>query len=303
MQSEQTAYTDGCRQCPRQCGADRADRGTVGFCQAPETFRVAKCSLHPFEEPCIAGATGAGTVFFCGCNLRCVYCQNREISRFENRGEALTCAELTDRIHALVREGAACVELVTPTHYTLQLVPVLRELRKTVHVPIVWNSGGYESPDVLRKLEGAVDVYLPDCKYRSDELALRLSHAPNYFSVACEAIREMLRQVGDPTFDENGILRRGVLVRHLILPGHRQDSIALLRALEREFGSDAFLLSLMSQYTPDFAPPDSEKSLHRRLTAFEYDSVHEEALRLGFSGYAQGRSSATAAYTPDWTDS
>lgn len=288
-------------QCPRRCGATRETADRVGFCAVPSAFRVARIALHPFEEPCLCGDVGAGTVFFCGCNLRCVFCQNKEISRGGDAGEELDAPALTDRILSLCNAGAACVDLVTPTHYTGQLVPVLRSLRQQIRVPVVWNSGGYEDAETLRMLDGLVDIYLPDCKYYSGELSGRLSGAPDYFAVAEKALREMLRQVGTPKQDQNGRLLRGVLVRHLVLPGHRQDSIALLRALASEFGSDRFLLSLMSQYTPDFAPPDCEKSLHRRLTTFEYESVRAEANRLGFAGYAQSLSSASAAYTPEWS--
>lgn len=290
-----------CMQCPRRCGASREDAAQLGVCGVPSAFRVARIALHPFEEPCLSGNAGAGTVFFCGCNLRCIFCQNKAISRGELSGEELDAAALTERMVSLCNAGAACLDLVTPTHYAEQLVPVLREVRQRIHVPVVWNSGGYEAAATLRKLDGLVDVYLPDCKYFSGELSGRLSGAPDYFAVAAEALREMLRQVGTPEWNADGQLVRGVLVRHLVLPGHRQDSIALLRALASEFGSDRFLLSLMSQYTPDFAPPDCEKSLHRRLTTFEYESVRAEANRLGFGGYAQSLSSATAAYTPQWS--
>lgn len=289
-----------CFQCPRRCGATRADDGHVGFCGVPFAFRVARVSLHPFEEPCLCGAHGAGTVFFCGCNLRCVYCQNRDISHGDVRGETLDSDTLSERILALRDAGAACLDLVTPTHYTRELIPLLRALKPRLGIPVVWNSGGYETVESLRHLEGLVDVYLPDCKYFSSALSGQLSGAPDYFPVACAALAEMLRQVGNPVFDASGILTRGVMVRHLVLPGHRADSIALLEALAAEFGSSRFLLSLMSQYTPDFAAPDCEKSLHRRLTTFEYESVRDAANRLGFRGYAQSLSSASAAYTPSW---
>ena len=228
-----------CFQCPRRCGATRADDGHVGFCGVPSAFRVARVSLHPFEEPCLCGAHGAGTVFFCGCNLRCVYCQNRDISHGDVRGETLDSDTLSERILALRDAGAACLDLVTPTHYTRELIPLLRALKPRLGIPVVWNSGGYEAVESLRHLEGLVDVYLPDCKYFSSALAA-------------------------------------------------------------EFGSSRFLLSLMSQYTPDFAAPDCEKSLHRRLTTFEYESVRDAANRLGFRGYAQSLSSASATYTPSW---
>lgn len=289
-----------CLQCPRRCGASREDASHLGVCGVPAAFRVARIALHPYEEPCLCKTAGAGAVFFCGCSLRCVFCQNREISQGELPGTELTAGELTRQILALCASGADCIDLVTPTHYTEQLIPVLRELKSAVSVPIVWNSSGYESPDTLRRLEGLVDVYLPDCKYFSSTLSARLSGAPDYFPVAREALREMLRQVGDPVTDASGRLLRGVLVRHLVLPGHRQDSIDLLRALVSAFGPSRFLLSLMSQYTPDFAPPDCEPSLRRRITTFEYQSVLDEAVRLSLSGFSQSRSSSSSRYTPVW---
>lgn len=290
----------GCMQCPRRCGATRTDAAHLGLCGVPAELRVAKIALHPYEEPCISGTHGAGTVFFCGCNLRCVYCQNREISHGLLQGEPLDATTLEKRILALHDAGAACIELVTPTQYTTALLPILQKLKPQLEIPVVWNSSGYESVDTLRLLEGLVDVYLPDCKYASAELSARLSGAPDYFAVAMEAIKEMLRQAGTPVYAPSGQLLRGVVVRHLILPGYRKDSIAVLRALANRFGNGQFLLSLMSQYTPDFALPDCDKSLHRTLTTFEYESVWEEAERLGFSGYSQARASASAAYTPQW---
>ncbi len=289
-----------CFQCPRHCGAERADENSLGFCGVPNAFRIAKISLHPFEEPCICGGKGAGTVFFCGCNLRCIFCQNRDISHGNILGTEMSPDALCRAISDLQSKGASCIDLVTPTHYTEQLIPVLRAVRKSLKIPVVWNSGGYESVDTLRKLEGLVDIYLPDCKYYSAGLSSALSGADDYFPVACSAIGEMLRQVGGATFSQDGSLLHGVLIRHLVLPSHRNDSIALLRALAEKFGPDAFLLSLMSQYTPEFAPAECEKSLHRRLTSFEYETVLEEADKLGFSGYSQRLSSASASYTPNW---
>ena len=284
-----------CRQCPRACGADRA--AGEGFCRSPEEFRVGSVCLHRWEEPVICGGKGAGAVFFAGCNLRCAYCQNRAISR-GNCGKPMTGAQLAREIRGLQERGATCVDLVTPTHYTEQLIPVLREVRPDLRIPVVWNSGGYEKPETLRALAGLVDIYLPDCKYFSDDLAGRLSGAAGYFEVFCGALREMLEQVGKPEFSQTRAMTRGVIVRHLVLPGHRKDSIDLLKALAERFGSSAFLLSLMSQYTPDFAADAPDPALHRRLTSFEYQSVLSVAETLGFDGFLQDRSSADRGYTP-----
>jgi len=289
-----------CTQCPRKCGTDRDS--AVGFCGVPQEIRLARASLHPWEEPCLVGAHGAGTLFFCGCNLRCVFCQNRDISRGANLGRPVSRDGLISKILELQNAGAACIDLVTPTQYAEALIPVLRAVRPSLSIPVVYNCGGYESVETLRRLEGLIDVYLPDVKYFSPDLSAKYSHAPDYFAVAAEALAEMLRQTGKPVL-ENGLLRRGVLVRHLVLPACRRDSIDVLRALCERFGKDSFLLSLMNQYTPDFADPNADRALHRRLTTFEYQSVLNEAIRLGFAGYLQEASAATTAYTPDFSQS
>ncbi len=284
-----------CYACPRACGADRA-RG-VGYCGVGGEFLVARAALHPWEEPPVSGANGSGTVFFAGCNLRCVYCQNREISR-GGAGKQMTAEELAAVFLDLQAQGAANINLVTPTHYAEKLAAVLRAVRPALKIPVVYNCGGYEKVETLRKLQGLVDVYLPDCKYFDAELSARLSGAPDYFEVCSAALGEMLRQVGRPVYGSDGILLRGVIVRHLVLPGYRRDSIRILDELARRFGTEAFLLSLMRQYTPEFAYDAKDSNLHRRVTSFEYESVADEAQKLGFSGFFQTADSATAAYTP-----
>ncbi|MBE6632922.1 MAG: radical SAM protein [Ruminococcaceae bacterium] len=285
-----------CNACPRACGVDRQRRR--GYCGMPAELRIARADLHPWEEPSISGANGSGTVFFCGCNLRCVYCQNRRISNGEQAGVAVSPEELERLFLRLRDRGAANINLVTPTHYTDQLIPILQKARPKLGIPVVYNCGGYDSAESLKGLQGLIDVYLPDCKYFSSELSLAYSAAPDYFPVAMAALEEMLSQVGAPVFDENGLLRRGVILRHLVLPGCREDSKALLNALCQRFGNRAFLLSLMSQYTPAFAPADAPKNLRRRVTSFEYEDVLNTACSLGFEGYLQARSSAVSHYTP-----
>lgn len=290
-----------CNICPRGCGVDRSS-GKLGFCRAPEDFLVAKTMIHKWEEPCIAGEGGAGTVFFSGCNLRCIFCQNCEISRGD-KGEIMSEDALETAIFRLVEEGAECVELVTPTHYTEKLAGLLQRIKPRLSVPVVWNSGGYEKVESLRLLDGLVDVYLPDFKYFDGEIAQKYSSAPDYFEVATAALSEMLRQTGKPRFDEKGRLTKGTLVRHLVLPGHRADSIAVLNHLAENFGADSILLSLMSQYTPDFYADGGDcqyKNLCRRVTKFEYDSVMKVADSLGFEGYFQSVDSASKKYTPDF---
>ena len=292
-----------CNICPRECGVDRSS-GKLGFCRSPISFFVAKYMIHRWEEPCIAGERGAGTVFFSGCNLRCIFCQNCEISR-GGKGEIMTDGELEAVIFRLVEEGAECVEFVTPSHYIDSLAMLLKEIKPKLTVPVVWNSGGYESVEALRLLDGLVDVYMPDFKYFDSEIAKNYSSAPDYFEVATAALSEMLRQTGKPSFDEKGRLKKGTLVRHLVLPGHRADSIAVLRHIADNFGADSLLLSLMSQYTPDFYADGGDcryKNLTRRVTKFEYDSVMKVALERGFDGYFQGMSAASKSFTPNFSE-
>ena len=288
-----------CKICPRECGVDRAT--SLGFCRAPDSISVAKIMLHEWEEPCICHGAGAGAIFFSGCNLHCLYCQNCQISGGES-GTTMTDAELEREILALESAGASCIDLVTPAHYTERLVKILKAVKPRLNIPIVWNSSGYEKVDALRSLDGLVDIYMPDLKYYSGEISKKYSHAENYFSVTEAAIREMIRQTGAPKFDGERLIS-GVIVRHLVLPDSRHDSIELLGRLCDIVGQPSdIILSLMSQYTPDFYiqshPDRSCKGLCRRVTSFEYNSVLRHAQELGFEGYFQGASSASASYTP-----
>lgn len=289
-----------CTQCPRQCGVDRRSHER-GYCNAPWDFCVARASLHMWEEPSISGTRGSGTVFFSGCNLGCVFCQNKEISQ-RAHGKHLNADELSDLLLRLQDSGAHNVNLVTPTPYAWQLSEVLERVKPKLRIPIVYNCGGYENIETLKRLDGLIDIYLPDCKYYAPELAKKYSDAPDYFPTTLAAICEMLRQAGEIRLDEDGLLQRGVIVRHLVLPSHRADSIALLSALANDLGTDRYWLSLMSQYTPSFAMDLPYAELKRRVTTFEYESVLAHALSLGFTGYLQSRDAATAEYTPDFCD-
>ena len=291
-----------CMLCPRKCGADR-DVG-AGFCGVGSEIRVAKIMLHKWEEPCICRGAGAGAIFFSGCNLHCLYCQNCKISGGEY-GEIFTEDDLVREIISLSEQGASCIDLVTPTHFTDKLAFVLERVKPSINIPIVWNSSGYEDVSTLKSLDGLVDIYMPDLKYYSSEISKKYSHAEDYFMVATEAIKEMIDQVGKPNFNGDGKLLSGVIVRHLVLPDCRRDSMALLDELSSNLPSeDSVVLSLMSQYTPDFylaSPPDGKhKNLARRLTSFEYNSVLRHAQTLGFEGYFQNPSSASADYTPEF---
>ena len=287
-----------CTLCPRRCGAYRAD-GQRGVCGMTDVFSISRCAPHMWEEPPISGKRGSGTVFFAGCNLRCVFCQNRTISR-EGVGHPVTDGELCDRILALQDLGVHNINLVTPTHYTARLARLLETLKPRLRIPVVWNSGGYESAQALRMLDGLVDIYLPDFKYMSPELSTAYSAAPDYADRATEAVLEMHRQVGRLTLDSEGIATRGLLIRHLVLPGCRVDSIAVLNHLVKVLPVEDLTVSVMRQYTPDFALDCSYKNLHRRVTDFEYTSVLSEVERLGLAGYSQGKDAATSAYTPDF---
>ena len=289
-----------CDDCPRRCHADRSVAGR-GFCGMPDQIFISRAAPHMWEEPPISGTRGSGTVFFAGCNLRCVFCQNRTISH-EHRGRPISEEQLADIFLDLQEQGVHNINLVTPTHYTDALIRVLTAVRPRLHIPVVWNSGGYDSVASLRRLEGLVDVYMPDFKYLSSELSASYSAAPDYADRATEAIAEMLRQVGQVTFDDDGIMTCGLLVRHLVLPGCRKDSIAVIRHLATVLPPDAVRLSVMRQYTPDFASDCPYPNLHRRLTDFEYESVTDVADECGFIGYRQGRESAVSDYTPDFAD-
>lgn len=295
-----------CYLCPRLCGAER-DEGRLGACRAPADFSVSKVMLHQWEEPCLVSGGGAGTIFFSGCNLGCIFCQNRAISR-GGCGNIMSENELEHEIFALIENGASCIEFVTPTHYTDKLAKLLSRIKGDISVPVVWNSGGYESVESLRMLDGLIDIYMPDFKYFSPELSKKYSNAEDYATVALDALKEQLRQVGKPRYNEDGMLLGGVILRHLILPSHRADSCGVLELVAREVGADRVILSLMGQYTPDFyieyekerGKNESYKSLRRRLTSFEYDSVLSRAIELGFDGYFQSLDSASKKFTPDF---
>lgn len=293
-----TEQASVCTSCPRRCAVDRAS-GQLGLCGAPDAFRVARIAPHMWEEPPISGTRGSGTVFFSGCSLRCVFCQNRPISR-EGRGETLSDDALAERILRLQEEGVHNINLVTPTHYARRLRPFLERLRPHLRVPVVYNCGGYEDVEALRGLRGLVDIYLPDFKYVSPTLSRDYSAAADYADVAAEAIGEMFSQVGGVRFDSEGLMTRGMIVRHLVLPGCRHDSMAVLRRLAALLPTDRIRLSLMAQYTPEFAADCPYPNLRRRLTRFEYGSVLALAEELGFEGYMQSPESVGAKYTPEF---
>lgn len=286
-----------CLMCPRGCLVDR-ERGERGFCGATNEYIIGSADLHFWEEPCISGEKGSGAIFFSGCNLRCIFCQNREISR-EIVGEKYSEDELIDKMLELQDMGAHNINLVTATPYSFFVAKTLeRAKERGLTLPIVYNCGGYESIEALKSLDGLVDIYLPDFKYYDDALAMEYSSAPNYLEISSKAICEMYRQVGKLTLDENGMAKRGLIVRHLVLPSHREDSKAALKHLSELLPASEVTLSLMRQYTPDWVDIGAPKNLFRRLTSFEYDDVLSYAISLGFDGFSQEKDSANKIFTP-----
>ena len=280
-----------CTLCPRRCGAERTETDGHGFCAMPAQLRVARAALHLWEEPPISGTRGSGTVFFSGCTLRCVYCQNGSISA-GGFGKSVTTTRLRVIFQELIDAGAHNINLVTPTHFLPWILPALDP---PLPVPVVYNCGGYESVDTLRLLEGKADVYLPDLKYADGALASRLSAAPDYFPVATAAIREMYRQTGDYVL-EDGLLRRGVIIRHLVLPGQLENTRRVIDWVSENFRPGQVLFSLMSQYTPQ---PGAEGLLARHVTRGEYRAAVDYMHNCGITdGFTQERTAAREEYTP-----
>ncbi len=308
----------GCLCCPRYCRVDRKS-GEKGFCRAGAVPEVAMADLHMWEEPPISGITGSGAVFFVHCNLRCVFCQNhaisqgggQETSQAGHRDSSPACSTsenldtdseevgtLAGTFLALQERGAHNINLVSPTHYSFEVAGAIREAKgHGLRVPVVYNSNGYDSPETLSAMEGLVDVYLPDLKYFDDEAAMRYSAAPKYFHHASRAILEMSRKVGAPVFDEDGTISRGLIVRHLVLPGHAEDSVHLLKWFKDSLPEGTYL-SLMAQYYPTHRAGEFPE-INRTLRQEEYDRVLDAMYSLGLNhGFVQGLSSADSSYTP-----
>lgn len=284
-----------CRLCPRNCRVNRKER--TGFCGEKDGIRCARAALHHWEEPCISGTRGSGAVFFSGCSLKCCYCQNYQISQ-EGLGKEISPEKLARIFLDLQEQGAHNINLVTGTHFLPGILTALDLARPILSIPVVYNCGGYDKPEVIRLLDGYVDIYLPDLKYFDPELSARYSGARDYFAQASQAVSAMISQTGSPVFDEDGIMQKGVIIRHMVLPGSRKDSISILRWIREHLPEEGFLLSLLSQYTP-FYKSCEYPQINRRLTTYEYDKVLEEAISLGLTkGFMQEKSSAKEEYTP-----
>ena len=280
-----------CKLCPRQCGVDRT-AGKTGYCGAPDTAMVAKAMLHKWEEPVLAGSGGSGAIFFGGCTLGCAYCQNRAISR-RAVGTPMDSVQLRELMEQLITEGAENIDLVTPTQYLPTILPALEA---PLPVPVVYNCGGYERVETVDALAGKVDIYLPDMKYADSALAKKLSGAADYFPVAAEAIRAMVRQVG-PVQWEGERITKGVIIRHLILPGHVENSLKVLDWIGETFAPGEVLVSLMRQYTP---MPGLPAPFDRKITQEEYDAVLSWMFLNDLEGFTQEEDAADSMFIPDF---
>ena len=289
-----------CRLCPRNCGVDRTN-GKIGYCGETSVPSVARAALHYWEEPCISGKNGSGTVFFCGCSLKCVYCQNHCIATGEAKGKPVDSQRLCQIYFELKEKGAHNINLVTATHFTPHVVESVNMAKsKGLDIPIVYNTSGYETVENIKRLAGTVDIYLPDFKYFDADVAKKYSNASDYPKFALKAIEEMLKQVGLPVL-EDGIMKKGVIVRHLVLPGHIKASKSAIEAIYNAFGNDVYI-SIMKQYTPMphiMSFDDEFKSLKRTLTKGEYKSVVDHAAKLGIvNGFVQYGDNAKESFIP-----
>lgn len=286
-----------CKLCPRECGADRTKE--KGFCGAGDKAVVARASLHKWEEPCVSYKNGAGTVFFSGCNLHCCFCQNNKISN-ELFGKEISDEELGDIFLRLQDMGADNIDLVTPTHFVPNIINALDMVKSKLSVPVVYNCGGYESVKTIDILNGYIDIYLPDMKYFSSEISAKYSNAPDYFEKSSEAVLEMIKQTGELKFNDEGGLLKGTVIRHMVLPSHRHDSMEIIRWIAENTSPENVLVSIMNQYTPFEFISDEYPELKRRVTKMEYNSVVNLAAELGINGFTQQKSSASQEYVPDF---
>ncbi len=284
-----------CNLCPRQCNIDR--NISLGYCQSPDEIRIARVGLHEWEEPCISFGKGSGTIFFSGCNLRCVYCQNNEISSHLH-GTQISVDTLCNEMLKLQEMGASNINFVTPTHYADKIVSALDKVKDRLHIPTVYNCGGYENLSTLKMLDGYIDIYLPDLKYFSPQISGKYSGCEDYFEIAVGAISEMARQTGKPTFDDDGHMKSGTMVRHLVLPSLYKDSINAFENLVKRVDPKEIAVSIMCQYFPTHLA-EKYPEINRKTTTLEYMKVVDFVRNLGFSyGFMQDKSSAKKEYVP-----
>ena len=287
-----------CQICPHNCKINR-NNNQIGFCKSSDKVKIALYSTHNFEEPCISGEKGSGTVFFSNCTMRCIYCQNYEISQL-GKGREITIEELANIFILQQEKGVENINLVTPTSYVPQIIEALKIAKKNgLKIPIVYNTNGYEKVETLKMLEGYIDIYLPDLKYYYDELGQEYSKVKNYFNTTTKAIKEMYRQVGAPVLNEEGIMQKGLMVRHLILPGETENSKYVLKWIKENLDSKVFV-SIMAQYFPTYLAKNVEK-LNRKLTPEEYEEIENYVFELDFeNGYMQDLGDHEEEYVPNW---
>ena len=287
-----------CTICPHRCKVNRLD-GQIGRCKCNDKIKIALASIHNYEEPCISGGNGSGTVFFSNCNLSCIYCQNYEISQL-GRGKNITIAELANTFLELQRKNVNNINLVTPTMYAYQIKEAIKIARKDgLKIPIIYNTNSYENVETIKALNGYIDVYLPDLKYYSNELSKKYSKVDKYFEVATKAIKEMYKQVGTAKFDENGIIQKGVIIRHLILPNHLQNSKHILKWIKENMPDDIYV-SVMAQYFPTYKAKE-DKDINRKLTKKEYEEIENYLYTLQLEkGYMQELGEHEEEYVPKW---
>ena len=289
-----------CTICPHRCKVNRLD-GQIGRCKCNDKIKIALASIHNYEEPCISEGNGSGTVFFSNCNLSCIYCQNYEISQL-GRGKNITIAELANTFLELQRKNVNNINLVTPTMYAYQIKEAIKIARKDgLKLPIIYNTNSYENVETIKALNGYIDVYLPDLKYYSNELSKKYSKVDKYFEVATKAIKEMYKQVGTAKFDENGIIQKGVIIRHLILPNHLQNSKHILKWIKENMPDDIYV-SVMAQYFPTYKAKQ-DNLINRKLKAKEYREIEEFLYTLDLkNGYIQEIGEHEEEYVPKWEE-
>lgn len=287
-----------CTLCPRECHVNR-NAGEIGYCGQTAVLTAARAALHFWEEPCLSGTNGSGAVFFSGCNLHCVYCQNHEIAQGLS-GRAITASRLCEIFLELQEKGAHNINLVTPTHFVPQIITALQAAKKQgLSIPVVYNSSSYEKTETLKKLDGLVDIYLPDMKYFDSALSGQYSHAPDYFEKATAAIAEMVRQTGSPVFTDgpDSLMQKGVIVRHLLLPGCEKDSRHILRYLHETYQNNIYV-SIMNQYTP-LSQVKNIPGLNRKISAREYEKIIDYAISIGIeNGFIQEGETASESFIP-----
>ena len=287
-----------CNVCPHKCKVNRLE-GKLGRCKCNDKIKIALVSTHMYEEPCISGTNGSGTMFFSNCNLSCKFCQNYEISQL-GKGYEITIEELASIMVKQQEEGVHNINLVTPTMYAYQIIEAIKIARKNgLNIPIIYNSNGYENVETIKDLKGYIDVYLPDLKYYSNEIAVKYSKAPNYFEIVSKAILEMISQVGEPIFDKDGMIKKGVMIRHLVLPNHIQNSKNVLKWIKENIPEEIYI-DVMAQYFPTYKAKEDEL-INRKLTKREYKEIENYFYLLDFkNGYMQELGEHEEEYVPKW---